>query len=186
MNRVLWKFPFPGLNTFQLLLKGLFFWQPFAIRGLVSIGGFVEIARISTQTIPDWQKLSDLYCNDTFTKLESYWLWYLMLFWYQAMPTDTRFVRYFSVLLGIGNYCLVLGSIVKVLSGIAKYHQVLQSIVRYYKVFSCIAKYHQVSQSIVGIVKYYQVSQSIVRYCQWLPQLNKKEPFYNFFFINFF
>jgi hypothetical protein len=30
------------------------------------------------------------YCDYTFTILESYWRWYLMLCWYQAIPTDTR------------------------------------------------------------------------------------------------
>ncbi len=41
--------------------------------------------------------------------------------WYQAIPTDTMFVKYCLVLLEIGKYCLLLGSIVKVLSGITKH-----------------------------------------------------------------
>jgi hypothetical protein len=61
--------------------------------------------------------------------LESYWQQYLVLCQSQVIPTDTWFVRYCLVLLRIGKYCLVWVSIVKVLSGTAKYCQVLQSIV---------------------------------------------------------
>ncbi len=75
---------------------------------VLSIEGFVKIARISTMTIPDRQKLSELYHDDTFMIMESYWPQYLKLWRCQVIPTDTRFVRYCLVLLGIGKY----GSIV--------------------------------------------------------------------------
>jgi hypothetical protein len=39
----------------------------------VSIEGFGKIAKIGTMTVPDRQKLSELYRDDTFMILESYW-----------------------------------------------------------------------------------------------------------------
>jgi hypothetical protein len=73
------------------------------------------------------------------------------------IPGNTNWYQVCQVLLGIGEYCLVLESIakvlagIKVLSGITKYCQVSQSIVRYHKVFSGITKYCQVQPEIVSV-----------------------------------
>jgi hypothetical protein len=75
----------------------------------------VKIARISAVIIPDRQRPSELYHDDTMTILE------LMFCRYQAMQD----------LLGIVWYCQELESIVKVLLGITKYCQLSQSILRY-------------------------------------------------------